>query len=472
MSSLEDARARVREAAGDELVERIDHLDRSRAQRPRDDDRPTRPDRDASVDCDVALVGSGLSTLYAVTLAARGLKVAVFDRARAGSAHREWNASGPELQRLVRAGITDAAGLDELVIARYDHGVCRWHGGGSYPVRDVLDHAVDANALLSLARTKAEAMGVRFYDREALVGHHSAETLVSLRFRGSDGEREVVARAMVDARGASSPYATADLLCPTVGGVLTGLEEGDAPEQMNPRVGDILVTTEHVEGGRQHIWEAFPARPGETTVYLFFYDRAERVREGALMRLYARFFATMGRYKRGDFRLERPTFGLIPGWSRLSPAPTSPSPRVVLVGDAAARQSPLTYCGFGATLRSLSPASDAIAAVVRGRDGREPVVDDGAIHATTGALAHMIASPPRHPAALNELLDAAFRTLHEMGQDAFAALLRDEMGPVDLVRFLKRTSVKCPRVYPEVLRVLGLRGVSRWGAGVMRGVLG
>jgi lycopene cyclase CruA len=84
----------------------------------------------------------------------------------------------------------------------------------------------------------------------------------------------------------------------------------------------------------------------------------------------------------------------------------------------------------------------------------------------------MIASPPRDPHALNALLDAAFGTLHEMGQEPFAALLRDEMNARDMVRFLQRTSVKFPGVYPAVFRVLGVRGVSRWGAGIARGMLG
>jgi lycopene cyclase CruA len=52
-----------------------------------------------------------------------------------------------------------AAEVDALVLARYREGFCRWHGGGSYPVVNVLDHAVDAGALLSLARSRAEARG-------------------------------------------------------------------------------------------------------------------------------------------------------------------------------------------------------------------------------------------------------------------------------------------------------------------------
>lgn len=475
MSALDNARARVRDAAGAELVERLEHLDATRARRPADDDAPSAPDAPASFDCDVALVGAGLSILYAVTLARRGLSVTVFERSRAGAAHREWNASGRELRRLIDAGVADARDLDAMTVARYDRGICRWHGGGTYPVREVLDHAVDAGALLSLARARAEALGVRFVDGVTATGLAHGPSGVSIRLRDKDNARtDVTARVMVDARGASSPYATADLLCPTVGGVLTGLEAGQAPDQMDPRVGDILVTTEGVEDGRQHIWEGFPGRPGETTVYTFFYDRAERVGDHALLRLYARFFAQLPRYKRGDATLVRPTFGYIPGWSRLTPAPRAPSPRVVLVGDAAARHSPLTYCGFGATLRSLAPATERIARLVRDGVPAGVAVDDAPVHAGTGALAHMIASPPKDPrraGELNALLDAAFNTLHEMGQDAYAALLRDEMSAKDLVRFLHRTSLRFPSVYPSVVRVLGVGGVSRWGAGIARGLL-
>lgn len=466
-----EARARVREWANVELVERLEHLDATRRERPRDDDRPKAPDRTAHADCDVALIGGGLSLLYAPVLAAKGLRVAVFERATAGVAHREWNASRPELERLVSLGVVSSRELDALVVARYRKGFCRWHRGGTYPVTGVLDCAVDAGALLGLARRRAEKAGVVFHDGYTLVGHATGAEAITLRFRVGDGaRRELTARLMVDARGASSPSATTDLLCPTVGGVLGGITVGNAPDAIDPEVGEILVTTEGVEDGRQHIWEAFPGRAGETTVYLFYYDRAERVGEGSLLALYARFFETLSRYKTGDVRLLRPTFGYIPGWSRLTPSPRPPSPRVVLVGDAAARQSPLTYCGFGATLRSLGPGAERM---VEALDGRTvgTVVHDTPLHAGTGALAHMIASPPReaHRAGeLNALLDAAFATLHTLGDAAYGALLRDEMDARTFVRFLYETSRRHPRVYREVFRVLGAMGVTRWSAGVAR----
>jgi lycopene cyclase CruA len=459
-------------------MERLEHLDATRTRRARDDDAPKAPDRGASTDCDVALVGGGLSLLVAPALAARGLRVRVFERNTAAVAHREWNASARELTALVRGGVLSDDELRNVVIARYREGFCRWHEGGTYAVTQVLDHAVDAGALLAIVRRRAEALGVGFEDAHTLVGCAEGPDAIAMRFRTGGGAlREASARVMIDARGASSPWATADLICPTVGGVLTGLAEGSERHEIDPAVGEILVTTEHVEDGRQHIWEGFPGRPGEVTVYLFYYDRVEAVGDGSLLRLYARFFETLPRYKRGDVRLVRPTFGYIPGWSRLTPAPKGPSPRVMLVGDAAARHSPLTYCGFGATLRSFSRVADAVArAVGEGRlNGLDGALHDTALHAGTGALAHMIASPPREPSRageLNRLLDAAFSTLHAMGDARFAALLRDEMNVTDFVRFLHTTSLRHPRVYPEVFRVLGAMGVTRWGASIARALAG
>lgn len=469
---LSDARERVRECAGPELVERLEHLDRSRSERPRDDRPPRAPDRGATVDFDVALVGGGLSLLYAPTLRRLGARVAVFERSRAGAVHREWNASLPELRALVRAGLFTESELEDLVVARYESGVCRWFGGGTYPVRGVLDCSVDAGRLMAVTRQRSEAMGVSFFDGHTLVGHRDGDEAIAMRFRDGDGgEQEVTARLMIDARGSSSPSCVTDLVCPTVGGVLSGVTS------LDPKRGDILVTTEDVEDGRQHVWEGFPGRPGEAAVYLFYYDRPERVGDGSLLSLYARFFATLPRYAASDARLLRPTFGYIPGWSRLVPGPQAPSPRVVLVGDSAARQSPLTYCGFGATLRSFETASRAIArALSEGHPAQRSlgeVVHDTPLHAGTGALAHMIASPPSDPSkahALNALLDAAFSTLHAMGDDAYGALLRDEMSARDFTEFLLRTSRRHPAVYPAVLRVLGARGVARWGAGVARGL--
>jgi lycopene cyclase CruA len=469
-ASHDRARALVREAGGSDLLERLDHLDRLRAHdAPRPAvTRPVRaPDAGTRVDVDVAIAGGGLWSLLAPVLAARGLTVAVLDRARAAQSHREWNASGPELEALTRAGIADVAAIERLVVARYARGVCRFAGGGTYAVRGVLDRAVDAGALLAHGRARAHAAGVRFLDGHAVVAHAAAPSAVAVRFVSSAGEGDLTARVLVDARGVSSPYATADLVCPTVGGVVAGLAAGQAPDEMDDATGEILATVDPVEDGRQHVWEAFPGRTGETTVYLFYYAR--RGDAVSLADLYARFFATLPRYKRGAARLVRPTFGLIPGWSRLCAPPRSPDARVVLVGDAAARHSPLTCCGFGATLRSLDRAAESIARVVRGV-GAPPacVVDDARLHTVTGALAVVMASRSFRGNELNALLDAAFRSLEAMGEERYGALLRDELTPREALGFLRATAARHPDVWRQVLRVLGPFNAARWAAGFAR----
>jgi lycopene cyclase CruA len=154
------------------------------------------------------------------------------------------------------------------------------------------------------------------------------------------------------------------------------------------------------------------------------------------------------------------------------PGLSAPEGRIALVGDAAARHSPLTYCGFGAALRSLPLAADAI---TRGIESSAPslgrVVDDAAIHTLTGALAHMMSSRAYRGDELNALLDAAFRTLRETGNEAYAGLLRDEMSARDFVKFLRTTAARHPAVWGKVVRGLGLTATARWGLGLARSML-
>ena len=471
----------VRERAGGELVERIEHLDTTRSKRAVDRELPP-PDLGARIEADVVVAGGGLSLLVAAELARLGASVVVVERSRAGVAHREWNASDEELVPLVASGIVTASELQELVVGRYREGICAFHGGAPRRVRGVLDRAVDAGPLLARVRGVAERRGVRFVDGASVDAVGVGEDCVRVGWgkvaRGGaeegDERAELVARVLVDARGASSPHASADLVCPTVGGVLRGLAQGSGPREVDPAVGDILVTTEDVapDSGLQHVWEGFPGRAGEATVYLFYYARAADAPGSALATLYARFFDTLASYKEGDASMVRPTFGYIPGWSRLSPAPRAPSPRIVLVGDAAARHSPLTFCGFGSMLRSFRPVALSIAMDLdRGRAPARDVVPEDAVHMWTGALATVMASGALAGPKLNGLLDAAFGVLEEMGNDDFESLLKDRMSGRRFTEFLRLTGARHPIVYREVLRALGPMAAARWGVRLAREVL-
>lgn len=432
------------------------------------------PQQSASFDFDVALVGGGLSLLVAPLLAQRGLSVVVIERAVPGVVHREWNASAQELQVLVDTGLVTSDELERFVVNRYRDSLCRWHGGGTYNVQGVLDCAVDAGALLGHARRKAQKAGVTLLQRAWVGGECAGAHGVALGLWDTQPDADdtppkqvLNVRVMLDGRGVQSPYASADLMCPTVGGVLEGLDEGDGPLRVDSNIGEILVTTDNVAQGRQHLWEGFPARQGQTTVYLFYYARRQDVPVAALTALYRRFMHHLAEYKTGRARLVRPTFGFIPGWSRLTPAPRSPHPSIILMGDAAARQSPLTFCGFGGMLRSLTRICDAAAARAAGKPTHRVAVNDADVHTGTGALTQLMAHPStREPARLNGLLNAAFKTLHAMGNDDFSALLKDQMPLETFVQFLYRTSRIHPGVWQDVRTGLGLVNSARWSARV------
>jgi lycopene cyclase CruA len=280
--------------------------------------------------------------------------------------------------------------------------------------------------------------------------------------------RTLSARVLVDGMGASSPHAAFDLVCPTVGGVLGDLAAGDGALEVDARVGEILVTTEGIEDDRQHIWEGFPGPGGRFTTYLFYYTEPQRLPAAPLRALYERFFATRPRYKRGDATMLKPTYGFIPAYSRLRPMPAARD-RVLLVGDAAGRHSPLTFCGFGSMIRSFLPVADAL---------RERLADD---HLDARALTSVWREPPglavmggltlmmvpgrrasADPQDVNRLLDAAFSSLGELGDEVYGAFVRDQIGFADFMRFMRATAKKRPTIYDEVFAQLSKAEIARW----------
>ncbi len=430
------------------------------------------PQRNTPFDFDVVLVGGGLSVLLAQSLAQSGWRVAVYERASRIEAHRAWNASWPEIEILCEAGLVPLTTLRRWLLARYDHGICRWHGGSTTQVTGVLDCALDAAALLAHAceQLRAHEAHIACDHEVGDVRANDYGVRLAVRERHQQAWQQITARVVLDGRGVQSPFSRHDLLCPTVGGILEGLVEGDDPQSINARVGEILVTTDHVQAGRQHIWEAFPNGDGRVALYLFYYERARQRTPGALTQLYQRFFARLPGYKRGKAHLVVPTFGWIPGWSRLRAGSVAPHARVVLVGDAAARHSPLTFCGFGAMLRSIKPVTEGVHDFLTGSTSKlAAAVDDRAIHRATGALACIMAVPPEHASeahTINALLSSAFVALHALGPEAYAGLLQDTMPLPAFVRFLRQTSRLHPDVYQHVWRALGPWQASRWAAGL------
>lgn len=434
---------------------------------------------------DVVLAGGGLSLFYAAYLSAQGLRVAVFDRRPIGAGHREWNVSRAELSSLVQSGLFSDPEVEKLVLMKYRTGVCRFADGPNYWVSGVLDCVVDADKLLSRLHTVCSQQGVLLLSGYTFRGYRVDASGVTVRIASvqqPDRERTLRARLLLDGLGALSPHARFDLCCPTVGGVMDGLQIGSARTEMDPQVGEILVTTEGIESGRQHIWEGFPtcsatetaADSRKMTVYLFYYLRTELLPSHGprpLLSLYERYFATLHRYKRGPLRLVRPTYGYIPAYTRLADMPTAPRDRVLLVGDAAGRHSPLTFCGFGSMVRSFLPISDGIVRLLKGNcldvASLEKLWFEPSALKVVGGLTLMM-SPPLgsdgldEPSAVNDLLNAAFSTLYAQGQEAYRRFLQDDTDAQTFVRFMAGAARKYPDVYSMVFRYLSLQEIAIW----------
>lgn len=472
------------------------------------DDRPVAPgDR-----FDVVIAGGGLSLVYAAALAQAGLRVAVFDRRAIGCGHREWNISRRELAPLCESGLFTKDEVQALVRMQYRIGICRFGAGADHPVRDVLDCVVDAEALLRALRDKAQAAGATLIPHHDLAGYRVGSDGVVIAITPIEESRQrryLQARLLVDALGAQSPHAAFDLLCPTVGGIMDNLCLGSAHDELDPEVGEILVTTEGVQDGEQHIWEGFPApaesdphvdaRPSSAlvpspdpsqpasqpasrrmTIYLFYYQRSQRIAdrlasgEQPLLALYERFFATLPRYKRGALQLVRPTYGYIPGYTRLHPMPTSPRDRVFLVGDAAARHSPLTFCGFGSMIRSFWPITQGLLRAVRSdaltQRQLTTLWQDPPALQVMGGLTLMMMPPPAQttdqttadPDWINRLLDTAFGVLASFGQEAYAAFLQDRVDAATFTRFMFATAQKQPAVYHKAFAHLSPGEIARF----------
>src|SRR4051794_13776737 len=129
---------------------------------------------------DVVVAGGGLGLLLGLALARFGWRVLVFDRDQVGCAHREWNISRRELAVLVADGLFTWDELDGCVATTYEYGVLSFDATGTglppAPLRlqGVLDTALDAQRLLTLARARFLAAGGAIREGRRFLRLHSA----------------------------------------------------------------------------------------------------------------------------------------------------------------------------------------------------------------------------------------------------------------------------------------------------------
>jgi lycopene cyclase CruA len=427
---------------------------------------------------DVVIAGGGLGLVAGAALAARGLSVMVFDRDRVGAAHREWNISERELSTLVRSGIFTAAELRETVAARYNRGVISFDatetGVEACPLvlSGVLDVSLDAQKVLDLARKRFLAAGGVIFEGRSFKRLHIAErgqVASVFEVQGPDGVEYYRARLAIDTMGSVSPIATAlnrglafNGVCPTVGTVMLGLD-------LEPATGDVLVTVAPAQEGRQLIWEGFPGHDGETTTYLFYYDQTgkRQAASQSLLALFEQYFALLPSYRRVEegHRHLKPVFGYIP--ARHGRPGRTAGRGLLCLGDSAAGQSPITFCGFGSFVRHIGRTAMLIEYSLHHDLLEETHLSQMGAHQANLRVAwvfsrFMQTRPGDRPTAVNRMMNIFGEALNRAGERTTVRFLQDRYTFTDYIRIMLLTARIEPAVFALTARALGPLGLIKW----------
>ncbi len=447
---------------------------------------------------DIIYAGGGLNLLNAAVLAGRyGRRVLVFDRFTVGAVHREWNISQEELRELIDLGLLTPDEMAQIIQRRYSAGLVHFHGDGirvrpsDLHMHGVLDVAVNADALTALCLSKIRAASAANVILDNLTFAHAwvDKRRVVVQAHDADGtDRWFAAPLLIDGMGATSPVACQlncgapyALVCPTVGTVARGyrIDPARSPGSLDPALGEILVTTEHARDGRQLIWEAFPGQGDQAAIYLFYYAATDRaggdVPESILLPLFEDFFTHLPAYKdTTGVSILKPVYGFIPAGYK-NPALRERDrkvlayDRVVSLGDAAALQSPLTFCGFGSNARNLRRIT-ALLDLALTHD-RLRAGDLAQIHAAEAvpALARafskfMIAKPParERPDQVNETLNVFCGLLNQIGAQASREFFQDRVRWWDYTQLVLRTALVYPQIFPLTFRTLSPGDGAAW----------
>lgn len=449
-------------------------------------------------DFDLIYAGGGLGLFHAAVMAARyGHRVMVFDHGEVGCAHREWNISRVELQALVDTGVVSWEELTPVMMREYHGGALRFHSRhnngappASFWLPDVLNVALDAGALLRLMRCKLEAAGgVTLSGRIFRTVRVAAQgpLAVEVELERSGVPERYTARMLLDGMGSTSPLALLRHqgrpfagVCPTVGTVASGFARGDGLLEVDPNRGDILVSMADAQRGEQLIWEGFPGRDHEMTVYVFYYStvdpagrnsparglRADAQRY-SLLDLFEQYFLLLPTYKQMGVHFQhiRPVYGYIPSRHSLRRQEVPLLRGVLPVGDSAAQQSPLTFCGFGAHVRNLHRTTSLLDYALR-RELLEPeqVAQINTFQANVAL--NWVFSRFMHPwdqaDDINWLQNLFVEVLHELGIERATRLFRDQMRWSDFQLMLLGVYRRWPLVWPVAWAVLGPGGLARW----------
>lgn len=437
---------------------------------------------------DLVYVGAGLGLLHALEMARHGWRVLVCDRGEVGCAHREWNISYYELAALVAIGSWSWHELQSVIMNEYSDGIVRFFTENDAAITlhlpEVLNVAIDAGALLRLARTKflqagGEIRDYRLFGEVVVSSNESDGILLDVTTPTQSIER-YQARLVVDGMGTVSPLSLQRFggrpyagVCPTVGTVASGFAEGTAANQHNRSLGDILVTIADAQKTQQYMWEGFPGREDELTIYLFYYDTLHPGKKTMrptpnLLELFEDYFALLPDYKRSDGVVQhhKPVYGYIPARHSLRRLEAPLLRGVLAVGDAAAQQSPLTFCGFGSHVRNLRRTTSLLDLLLQAKNETSDLLALVTPYQANVSL-NWVFSRFMQPWGdadndVNQLQGHFMRILARRGTDFATRFFRDEMRWSDYHKMVLGMLFVYPAIMGIAGKVLQVRGCTQW----------
>ena len=444
---------------------------------------------------DIIYAGGGLNLLNAAVMARRyGLRVLVFDRFTVGAVHREWNISRTELQELLDVGLLTVEELESVIQREYSTGLVRFYAGNirvapaELHLKDVLNIAVDADKLTALCIRKIQEQRPASGQPNVILHNTTfircsvqpSESVIVDVTTQSNERHSYGARLLIDGMGSTSPIACQlncgrpfSLVCPTVGTVARGYKQGSDADAINPEVGEVLVSTRNARKGRQLIWEAFPGHSDQVAIYLFYY--AETGSKVDLLELFDDFFALLPTYKdTSNVEIIKPVYGFIPAgynitlpWQR--ERKTLAYDRVLSLGDAAAFQSPLTFCGFGSYVRNLRRITTllhlALESDLLGADDLKYIRASEVVPAVARAFSKfMIAKPATVEPEwqVNETLNVFCHILNKLGPAVTHDFFKDRVSWLNYTRIVLHTPGYYRKIYSLALKTLSPAEIIGW----------
>ena len=446
-----------------------------------------RPAEAAEQPYDLIYIGGALGVIHAAVMARLGYRVLLMERLPFGRMHREWNISRSEFQSLIDLGLFTPDEFNDIIGREYIDGFHKFFDANNPPqckapvlhTPTVLNVAIDAERLLRICGEKLLAAGGEIWDETEFqrADIYTDGVVVQAENVTTRSPRAVKGRLLVDAMGTASPIAwqlngqrAFDSVCPTVGACVSG---GFEPSVWDVQYGDVLNSHGDISRGRQLIWELFPSKGDEITIYLFHYHQVHPENPGSLLEMYEDFFTILPEYRRCDMEKltwRKPTFGYIPGHFSVGDRDRQVAfDRLIAVGDAASLQSPLVFTGFGSLVRNLPRLTDLLDTALKHNLLKAKHLTQIRAYQSNIAVTWLFSKGMMVPTGkflpperINAMLNTFFGVLASEPLEVAERFIKDRAGWWDFNRMALVAAWRNPALLLWILELAGPQDMLRW----------